>query len=182
MWRERTNAGQSLRQGKAENSAGGRACYRKQLSSFHIFFFILSEEVASSKSQTGFLSLPVVSNNGSILYLALCAVKIQPLSCMVSDRGFLQVHSISFIQWISHNQTCCTIMQQETGTLLKKLKVPLHRIWGQKMSSYNDKSTCNTSSQWCVPLTWSHNDGNFLPEKKLIKKRPLCTNTKHSDK
>lgn len=37
-------------------------------------FFILSE-VASSKSQTGFLSLPVVTNNGSILYLILYDVK-----------------------------------------------------------------------------------------------------------
>lgn len=37
---------------------------------FFVFFtlFIVSEEAASSKSQTGFLSLPVVSDNSSILF------------------------------------------------------------------------------------------------------------------
>lgn len=38
---------------------------------FFLFFFtlfIVSEEAASSKSQTGFLSLPVVSDNSSILF------------------------------------------------------------------------------------------------------------------
>lgn len=91
-WSERTNAGQSLGKGKEKNLAGGRACYRKQYSSFHIFSFLFCQKKQLPVSQTGLMSLPVVSNNGSILYLALCAVKIQPLSYMVSDRGFLYVY------------------------------------------------------------------------------------------
>lgn len=126
--KRKTNAGQSLGQGKAEK-VQGEGMLQKTVQQFsHFFFFTLSEEVASSKSSTGFMSLPVVSNNGFILYLAGCAVRIQPLSCMVSHRGFLQVHKVSFIQWISHNQTYSAMVRQETGTLLEKLKVPLHRI------------------------------------------------------
>lgn len=90
--------------------------------------------------------------------------------------GFLQGLPVSSASSsVSHNQTYSILVQQEAGTLLEKLKVPLHRIWGQKISSYNNKRTCSTSSTSVVSL-WDGviNDGNFLPEKKLIE------DTRHS--
>lgn len=71
-------------------------------------------------------------------------------------------------------------MQQETGTLLEKLKVPLHRIWGQKISSNND--TCNISSQWCVPLAYSQNDGNCLPKQNWWNEKNTDKYALHSHK
>lgn len=55
---------------KMEDKKGCKEGYRRQYRFFLFFFtlFIVSEEAASSKSQTGFLSLPVVSDNSSILF------------------------------------------------------------------------------------------------------------------
>lgn len=128
--KEQTQANVQDREGQKDERGEG-VHVENSIAVFKFFIFILSEEAASSKSHTGFMSLPVVSNNGSILCPLSCSLccEIQPLSSIVFDRGFLYFYSVSFTQWISHHQTYSTIMQQETRMLLEnKLKVPLHRV------------------------------------------------------
>lgn len=80
-----------FRKGKGRKLSGGRACYSEQYCSFHIFFsFLCSQKkqlpVRARLVLCHFL-LSVTMVPLFLLYLTMCC-EIQPLSYMVSERGF----------------------------------------------------------------------------------------------